>query len=55
MQMERGFRFMLYLAVIHWREENIRAVIPPFYSSAFVHYGKCVNWLFHTFSLSLVW
>lgn len=30
--MERGFRFMLYLTVIHWRGENIR---PVYFSSLF--------------------
>lgn len=48
--MERGFRFMLYLTVIHWRGENIRAVyFSPLFECSCALYKMCELGLSHIF------
>lgn len=48
--MERGFRFMLYLTVIHWRGENIRAVyFSPLSECGCALYKMCELGLSHIF------
>lgn len=48
--MERGFRFMLYLTVIHWRGENIRAVyFSPLSECSCALYKMCELGLSHIF------
>lgn len=52
MQMERSFRFMLYLTVIHWRGENIRAVyFSPLSQCSCALYKMCELGLSHIFFL----